>query len=598
MKKLSVSVYVNMVLSILFTFLCLSFHADISLAAFPLSLVFTGCIAYFVCFLLVKKQAYKLINPARKLYQYQPFVYLTAFVLQRAGKYGKPYALDLIAVIVWVAVTASSFFILHYLSEKRVFTLNKEWEKLHKANPEVKYHGLKRVGIEAVEWLDALVQAVYTIVLINIFLFQLYEIPSESMVPEFLIKDRVAVFKTLSGPKFPLSDVGLPYLRKYNRGDIVVLRNPHYKNDRQSEVKTFVSSFVYMATLTLVKMNKDENGELKADPLVKRLVGLPGEQLMMMDGSLYARTKNSSQFTKLADDEKWAAWNLNNLSAKTKAKIMRIPLSTAEVEMTQKIEEERRTLDLQAAAFECQSLANQFSRYATGGNASESEMNELFTGEQMYEYNMFKDNVDNTIKLLSVAGGREWFNKFMTGWQTKLGPLSSYKEEDGVLTGDSLVGGDLYTDSNFRLNVMTKLLIGRLMVRNAELIQNNESVSKWNSDKKRISIINDAQEISEYIYLLDQRNMPVFPANDADGNAQYIPDNCYFMMGDNRYNSLDMRHSYDETLVPLTKYDDMAVEYYSNMAPQFVSRSLVLGKASYRFWPLDRAGVPGKAARK
>ena len=598
MKKLSVSVYVNMVLSILFTLLCLSFHADISLVAFPLSLVFTGCIAYFVCFRLVKKHEYKLINPARKLYQYQPFVYLTAFVLQRAGKYGKSYALDLITVIVWVAVTASSFVILHYLSEKRVFTLNKEWEKLHKDNPEVKYHGLKRVGIEAVEWLDALVQAVYTIVLINIFLFQLYEIPSESMVPEFLIKDRVAVFKTLSGPKFPLSDVGLPYLRKYNRGDIVVLRNPHYKNDRQSEVKTFVSSFVYMATLTLVKMNKDENGELKADPLVKRLVGLPGEQLMMMDGSLYSRTKNSSQFTKLTDDEKWAAWDLNNLSSKTKAKIMRIPLSTAEVEMTQKIEEERRTLDLQAAAFECQALANQFSRYATGGNASDSEMNELFTGEQMYEYNMFKDNVDNTIKLLSVAGGREWFNKFMTSWQTKVGPLASYKEEDGVLTGDSLVGGDLYTDSNFRLNVMTKLLIGRLMVRNAELIQNNESVSKWNSDKKRISIINDAQEISEYIYLLDQRNMPVFPANDADGNAQYIPDNCYFMMGDNRYNSLDMRHSYDETLIPLTKYDDMAVEYYSNMAPQFVSRSLVLGKASYRFWPLDRAGVPGKDALK
>ena len=35
---------------------------------------------------------------------------------------------------------------------------------------------------------------------------QLYEIPSESMVPTFLIKDRAAVSKIDCGPKFPLTD--------------------------------------------------------------------------------------------------------------------------------------------------------------------------------------------------------------------------------------------------------------------------------------------------------------------------------------------------------------------------------------------------------
>ena len=108
------------------------------------------------------------------------------------------------------------------------------------------------------------------VLLVNIFIFQLYEIPSESMVPEFLIKDRVVVFKTPSGPKFPLSDVGLPAFRSYKRGDIVVFRNPHYETTRKSEVKTLFLR-LFMLTFTKVNLNVDEYGEMKADPLVKSL---------------------------------------------------------------------------------------------------------------------------------------------------------------------------------------------------------------------------------------------------------------------------------------------------------------------------------------
>jgi len=551
---------------------------------------------YFLFIRVLKENQIKHLGAVRRFFQYQPFVYLTSFVLQRAGKKGTPYALDLVSVILWVLVLITGIVVLHYLSEKRVFKLNKEWEKENKSNPPVKFHGVKRVGIEALEWIDALVQAVYTIVLINIFLFQLYEIPSESMVPEFLIKDRVAVFKTLSGPKFPLSDIGLPYVKNYKRGDIVVLHNPHYKNDRQSEVKSFVSSFVYMATLTLVNMNKDENGELKADPLVKRVTGMPGEQLMMMDGSLYSRTKNSAEFKKVQDDEKWAAWSLNTLSSSTKSKIQWMPLSSTDYENTLSIEEQRRSLDLQSAALEGESLARRFATHATG-KKSTADVKSLFTSEDLFEYNLFSKVNDNSIKLLTVDGGSEWFTDFMTGWYKNLGSLSSYSE-NGSLTGGNLVGGDLYSDSNFRLNVMVKLLFGRLVVRNAELISNNVSVSEWNSDSKRVELLTNAQILNDYILRLDQRNMPIFPANDASGNASYIPENCYFMMGDNRYNSLDMRHSYEQTCVPLTSYDDVSVTYYTNMAPQFVNRSMMLGKASYRFWPLNRAGVPGKSSRK
>ena len=86
---------------------------------------------------------------------------------------------------------------------------------------------------------------------------------------------------------------------QYKKGDVVVLRNPHYRIDRKSEVKTVVSQIISMLTLTTVNLNTDENGQLKADPLVKRIVGQPGEQLVMQDGVLYYRTKDNDTFINL-----------------------------------------------------------------------------------------------------------------------------------------------------------------------------------------------------------------------------------------------------------------------------------------------------------
>jgi signal peptidase I len=110
------------------------------------------------------------------------------------------------------------------------------------------------------------------------------------MVKTFLVKDRVVVSKIDCGPKFPLTEVGLPTIQKYKKGQTVVLRNPHYRIDRKSEVKSVVSQIIYMLTFMQVNLNTDENGQPKADPLVKRIVAEPGEQIVMQDGVLYYRT--------------------------------------------------------------------------------------------------------------------------------------------------------------------------------------------------------------------------------------------------------------------------------------------------------------------
>ena len=68
------------------------------------------------------------------------------------------------------------------------------------------------------------------VLLIQIFIVQLYMIPSESMVPEFLVGNRVVVFKTESGPKFPLSDVGIPSLKTYEQSIRTMIRNLRRKS--------------------------------------------------------------------------------------------------------------------------------------------------------------------------------------------------------------------------------------------------------------------------------------------------------------------------------------------------------------------------------
>ena len=581
MKKLSFAARALVCLCAAFSLSMLSFHADVSLAAFPLSLAFAAAL-FFTCRAVFAAGSdaagdatLRALPALRTLLQYAPYVLLIAFVLRRAGGTGTPLLLDVLSVGLWLFASALVLFLLHYINLKRAGAIDARWGS---ALVLKKRHGAAWLGFELVSWLDALVQAVFMVLLLNIFIVQLYEIPSESMVPEFLIKDRVIVFKTLSGPKFPLSTIGLPYARSYKRGDIVVFRNPHYESDRKSEVRTFVSQIVYMLSLTSVNLNVDANGDPKADPLVKRVTGVPGEQLLMQDGVLYARTAADAEFKAVAADADWAAWNLHSVPASVRGGIRQFPLEQAEYDAMLSLEAERNALDVASLSDECAALSERFEALShlfagmekSGGAVSLSE-------RELSVYALFSRVSQLTVQLLQADDGGAWFRAFMTDWLT-------------LADGGMDAGRDWYERANYRLNLMIKRTFGRLVVRNAELLAEHKPA---NGDGLLREYLAQAESLYMYTLLLDRRNMPAFPANDDDGSPRYIPENCYFMMGDNRFNSLDMRHSYDEWLQPLTPYDRYSVTYYSNMQPQYVHRSRILGTTSYRFWPTSRMGVPG-----
>lgn len=595
--KLIVLNYAVHALCTVFALLQFSVAADISAAAFILCAAFIAFLTIIssAVFTLKKIKNYPIVY---KLYQYVPFVLLAGFIMRRAGSTALPYVQDVISVLLWLAASILAVTMLYHLNPKRVFVQNPDFARaaaeagLISAKNELlpkKRRGGAKFIFEALDWIDAIVQAVCTVVLINIFIFQLYVIPSESMVPEFLIGDRVIGFKTASGPKFPVSDVGFPVLRSYKRGDIVIFRNPRYPQDNKSEVKTFISQMVLMFTFTKVNLNVDESGEIKADPLVKRVAGIPGEQLVMQDGVLYSRSDTQSEFRPVEEDARRAEWNLASLSAGTQKKIRYIPFSAEEYERMTAIERERRDMNYESVIEEARSLSRRFAaekKHLSALSPAGTGVPDLVSENAMEVLSFFRQSDTLIRKLLLSDGGELWFDSFMTDWANGF---------DFASGGTSGARSDMYTEAMFRQNLALKLAFGRIAVRTAELMNKGVSAAQQASDPERLQYLLHAQDLVVYIsYINDKRNMCVFPPNNEDGTASFIPENNYFMMGDNRFNSLDMRHSLQKKRTPITAFDARTLYYDSDLEPQYVPRKNILGTPVLRFFPLSRFGVPGK----
>ena len=565
-KRLKLFIFIELAAAAIFTLLNLSFHADISLLAFPLSMIYLAVTCWFLLKKLVFDTDGTYLYAAIKLNEYLPYFLFITFIIRRAGKTGTPFVVDVFAVISWFVIFVLAFFNSRVLYPEKNIKIVQGWKIIP---VERKFKGFAKVVYEFVDWIDAFFWSIFTVLIFQIFLMQLYEIPSESMVPTFLIKDRVFVSKIDCGPKFPLTEVGLPDFRKYKRGDTIVLRNPHYSMDRKSEVKTVTSQLIYMFSLMTINLNKDIDGELKADPLVKRITGLPGEQLVMQDGTLYRRTASSDVFEPVQLDSKYAVWNLNSVNPKLKSNIQHFPFNTEKYQQMLDYEEARRNYDLASAEFQAKELARQFYNLRVVNKDAGK-----FTAPELYEGILFRNRMEIFKNMFLQEGGAEWFENFMTSWIPSKNDVRDY-----------------YAESNYRLNVMAKIIFGKMMVEYAKYYSDGFNQSQWDSQKVIKGLMDEIELHYWYVQnLLDSRNMPVFPANDAAGNPQYIPENCYFMMGDNRFNSLDLRHSYDYKETALAKTDPLSISYYSIMSPQYINKKYIIGKPVFRFWPLGRLG--------
>lgn len=557
---MSLLLYLNAISALLFSATCFVPSLDISFFGFILATGFS-ILALVVAIRFITNPDRKRLGILRKLLEYLPFILFAGFIFRRSGAADGFFLLDLVSVIFWIICSVLTIIILYKLADKRVETVYPDLEKQNILR--------KSIPFQALEWGDALLQAACLVLLIQLFVFQLYVIPSESMVPGFMVKDRVVVIKTPSGPKFPLSDVGVPRMKSYKRGDIVVFSNPHYNDTKEARVRSFASQFVYMLTFTTVQINRDEYGQLKADPLVKRVVGVPGEKLMMVDGVLYSKTAETEGFSPVQEDSHWAAWNLAALPRSELALVKQVPLSLDSFSRMESVESIRANVDPSLFEAEARSLVAQFEALKRTPDTVSAIPN-LFSRSRREIFSFFQSNDEITRTLLTTNGGTLWFKDFMTAWTID-------KTRD-----------NLFNTRSMQMNLLLKLNFGKLVVRNAELLIAGVSTEQYQMDAERAALFSEVESLLFYMNLHDQRNMGEFPKE----KNEFIPPHAFMMMGDNRFNSLDMRHSYEVRLADIDTKDPYSFVYRSNLAPQYVSDTKILGTAALRFWPVSRFGIP------
>lgn len=171
----------------------------------------------------------------------------------------------------------------------------------------------------AMEWIDDILFALVAVYLINIFIFQNYQIPSSSLEKSLLTGDFLFVSKLSYGPRvpntplsFPLVQNTLPILNtksylewphwdykrvkgfgKVQREDIVVFNFP--AGDTIALKVQNPDYYVLKETegITALKLNKAQYGDIiyrpvdKRENYVKRCIGMPGDILKIVDNQVY-----------------------------------------------------------------------------------------------------------------------------------------------------------------------------------------------------------------------------------------------------------------------------------------------------------------------
>lgn len=109
------------------------------------------------------------------------------------------------------------------------------------------------------EWVDAIIIAGALAIFLRTFFFQIYKIPTTSMVPILVPGDKIFVSKLTYGPKIPFTPFRISGFAKPKRFDIVVFIPP-IDNERNKAY-------------------------------IKRLIGLPGDKIELRDGNIHINRK-------------------------------------------------------------------------------------------------------------------------------------------------------------------------------------------------------------------------------------------------------------------------------------------------------------------
>jgi signal peptidase I len=159
------------------------------------------------------------------------------------------------------------------------------------------------------DWVEAFIWAAGMVLLINQYLLQAYQIPSGSMIDTLLIGDRIFVNKLVYGPEI-LPGLGkLPSPVRPKRNDIIIFENPSYLS--RGPAFDIAQRILYMLTLSLVDIDRDESGEPKVHFLIKRAVGEGGDRFVTREGELRILFSGETRWVEERDYQAERGWKHN-----------------------------------------------------------------------------------------------------------------------------------------------------------------------------------------------------------------------------------------------------------------------------------------------
>ena len=175
----------------------------------------------------------------------------------------------------------------------RYLTHRKQLREYKKAQP-------RTLLGEVWSWVDALLFAIFWVIIINQFLFQFFVIPSPSMVSTLNVGDRVVVTKNAYGTElYPAGPKVFSERRRVGRDQIITFYNPEY--DSKGPVFDILSQAVFMGTFSLVNIDKNPDGTPAERLYVKRAAAMGGDTVRFENGNVLIKPSGYDEFVKEED---------------------------------------------------------------------------------------------------------------------------------------------------------------------------------------------------------------------------------------------------------------------------------------------------------
>lgn len=493
-------------------------------------------------------------------------------------------------------------------------------------------------------WIDDFLQAILTVMIINQFLFQMYQIPSESMVPTFLIKDRVVVNKLVYGPQIPLTKWKLPSPFKPEVGDIVVFLNPKtFEKGSDVQYNNVFSRvffpFVYMMTLSIVDIDKKPDGKPKERFIVKRLVAKEGEKVCMLNDKVYKKTKNSGWklMSDIEGEQEYGYADLyysdnpdmymQSVNRSLRSKYNNV-IELVESQTVDNLEKELAAQknnfsslleSIDVTRFNSE-VTNNLSIYTSSYNTFikgfSGKIYELITINQSNRSAVDKKRIEDEFN--TGLEGYKYCVAFRMLYSLKI-ELDGYLEnnryfENGITT--IIVEKDNsspYLSFMKKLNAQYKISKLKLYIELIKAYNDGSLINFLEQDFSYdsflgqiieeyyiISLYTDGIPIIEYFEpdyghnsafnTFDRRHLAEYPA----ATDSYIGNGEYFLLGDNRYNSHDFRYDgigYKKVGLDPDDTGQFGKKINVTWAPRTLNSKYILGKAGFIFYPFDRIGI-------